>query len=140
MPIIRQHWLVKQEPTAYSWDDFVRDKTTAWTGIRNHQARANLAAMRKGDRVLFYHSVIGKAVVGCATVEKTAFPDPTAEDPRWIAVELKAGRAFKTPVPLEIIKQEAELAELPLLRQSRLSVMPIREVEYHHLLRLGGIG
>jgi len=134
-----QYWLVKQEPTAYAWEDFVRDKTTAWTGVRNFQARNNLAAMQKGDAVLFYHSVIGKCVMGTATVNKTSFPDPTADDPRWLSVELKAGKAFKTPVTLENIKTDPALATVPLIRHSRLSVMPLTPEEHARLLELGGL-
>jgi len=139
MPTERQHWLVKQEPSAYSWDDFVEEKSTAWTGVRNHQAKANLAAMKKGDRVLFYHSVKEKSVVGTATVEKTAFPDPTADDPRWIAVQLKAGKPVKTPVSLDAIKQEKALADIPLIKQSRLSVMPLTEAQYQKILEMAGL-
>lgn len=133
------HWLVKQEPSAYSWEDFVKDGSTAWTGIRNFQARNNLAAMKTGDRVLFYHSVTGKEIVGEAKVTREAFPDPTADDPRWLCVNLEPVRAFKKPVGLEVIKAEPALSGLGLLRQSRLSVMPLTPAEYKKLLALGGL-
>ena len=131
-------WLVKQEPTAYSWDDFVRDGGTAWTGVRNFQARNNLNAMRKGDRVFFYHSVVGKAVVGVATVAKEAYPDATAESGAWVCVDLKPEKALPKPVTLEVIKEDAPLAEIALIRQSRLSVMPLTAKEAARLLKLGG--
>jgi predicted RNA-binding protein with PUA-like domain len=130
------HWLVKQEPTAYSWDDFVRDGKTAWTGVRNFQARINLRAMRKGDRVFFYHSVVGKCIVGEAEVLKEAFPDPTAKEGDWVCVELKPLDPLPRPVTLEEIKAEPKLAEIALLRQSRLSVMPLKAAEYRTILAL----
>jgi predicted RNA-binding protein with PUA-like domain len=126
----KQHWLVKSEPDAYAWADLVRDKRTAWTGVRNYQARIHLNAMRKGDQVFFYESVTTKAVVGIAEVTKTAFPDTTAEDPGWVAVELKAIKPLATPVPLAAIKAEPALAKIALLRQSRLSVMPLTPAEF----------
>ncbi|MFM1850932.1 MAG: hypothetical protein RIS54_616 [Verrucomicrobiota bacterium] len=126
----KQHWLVKSEPDAYAWADLVSDKRTAWTGVRNYQARIHLKAMRKGDQVFFYESVTTKAVVGIAEVTKTAFPDTTAEDPGWVAVELKAIKPLATPVPLAAIKAEPALAKIALLRQSRLSVMPLTPAEF----------
>jgi len=131
------YWLVKQEPSAYSWDDLVREKTTAWTGVRNAQARNNLAAMKLRDRVLFYHSVHGKAVVGVARVVKTAYPDPTADDPKWICVGLEAVKAVKHPVTLDQIKAEPQLENIPLVRQSRLSVMPLEKEAFDRILELG---
>jgi predicted RNA-binding protein with PUA-like domain len=131
-----QYWLVKQEPTAYSWDQFVADGKTDWTGVRNFQARNNLRAMKPGDRVLYYHSVNGKAVVGVATVTKEAFPDPTAKSGDWSAVELKPLEAVDPPVTLDEIKDEPDLAKIPLLRQSRLSVMPLSKPEFEGILRL----
>lgn len=126
----KQHWLVKSEPDAYAWADLVRDKRTAWTGVRNYQARIHLNAMRKGDQVFFYESVTTKAVVGIAEVTKTAFPDTTAEDPGWVAVELKTIKPLATPVPLAAIKAEPALAKIALLRQSRLSVIPLTPAEF----------
>ena len=134
-----KHWLVKQEPSAYSWQDFVRDGSTAWTGVRNFQARNNLSSMKTGDRVLFYHSVIGKEIVGEATVSKEAFPDPTAKEGSWVSVELKPLRPFLRPVALDQVKAEALLENIALLKQSRLSVMPLTPAEYRHLLKLGGV-
>ncbi len=136
----KQHWLVKQEPEAYSWADFVRDGRTDWTGVRNFQARNNLRAMRVGDLVLFYASVTTKAVLGTARVSRVAFADPTAaaDEGEWSAVELAAGRAFARPVTLGMIKAEPGLAEIALLRQSRLSVLPLRAAEYARLIELGG--
>jgi len=133
------YWLVKQEPTAYSWDDFVRDKKTAWTGVRNFQARANLAAMKKGDHVFFYHSVVGKCIVGVAEVVKTAYPDATADEEGWICVDLKPVKPFPEPVSLEKIKQTESLAQMALVRQSRLSVMPVAADQARLLLKLGGL-
>jgi predicted RNA-binding protein with PUA-like domain len=131
-----QHWLVKQEPEAYSWDDLVRDGKTAWEGVRNYQARNNLQKMKRGDSVLFYHSVGPREVVGIAEVTQEAFPDSTADDPRWIAVELKPVRPLKHPVPLDDIKQTPALKDVALIKQSRLSVMPLTAAEYEAILRM----
>lgn len=128
------YWLVKQEPEAYSFDDLVKDGVTDWTGVRNFQARNNLKAMKKGDKVLFYHSVSEKSVVGTATVSKTAFPDPT--DEKWIAVEIKAGKKVKKPVTLDAIKANLALANIALVRQSRLSVLPLTKDEYEEIVSM----
>jgi predicted RNA-binding protein with PUA-like domain len=133
------HWLVKQEPDAYSWDQFVRDKGTSWTGVRNFQARNNLRAMKKGDEVFYYHSVTGKSVVGTARVVREAYGDPTAEDGDWSCVDLIPRQAFPTPVTLEEIKAEPALRDIALLRQSRLSVMPLTSAEAEVLCQLGGL-
>ncbi len=133
-----QYWLVKSEPEAYAWTDLVRDRRTAWTGVRNYAARLNLNAMQRGDRVLFYESVTTKAVVGIAEVTKTAFPDDTADEPGWVAVELKAVEPLAQPVTLAQIKTEPSLAEIPLLRQSRLSVMPLPAAAFKKIVQLGG--
>lgn len=132
-----QYWLVKQEPEEYSWADFVRDRRTAWTGIRNFQARNNLRAMKKGDPVLFYHSGIDKKVVGIAKVAKEAYPDPSAEDANWSSVDLVPIRSFPKPVGLETIKADRRLAGIPLLKQPRLSVMPLTREQYDRLVQLG---
>ncbi len=132
-----QHWLVKSEPKAYSWADFQSDKRTAWTGVRNYQARLHLNAMRPGDRVLFYESVGPKAVAGLAEVTKPSFPDTTADEPGWVAVELECGRALPHPVTLAQIKAEAALADIALIRQSRLSVLPLSAAEYSLIVKLG---
>ena len=123
------YWLVKSEPEAYSFADLIRDKKTDWTGVRNYQARNHLRKMKKGDAVFVYHSVSEKAVVGIAEVTKEAFTDSTAEEGDWSCVELKAVRAFKSPVSLERLKSHPILKEMPLIRQSRLSVMPLTKEE-----------
>ena len=128
------HWLVKQEPTAYSWDQFVTDGRTAWTGVRNFQARNNLKAMRQNDRVLYYHSVVGKIVVGIAKVETESYPDPTAPD--WVCVDLVPVSPLKKPVSLDQIKESKLLVNIALIKQSRLSVMPITPAEFDEILRL----
>jgi predicted RNA-binding protein with PUA-like domain len=131
--------MVKSEPEAYSFAQFRKDKTTAWTGVRNYTARINLRAMKKGDEAFFYHSITEKAVVGLATVIKTAYPDPTVEADEkgdWFCVDLKAGRALPRPVTLEEIKKQKGLEKLPLLRQSRLSVIPVTGAEALILRRL----
>jgi predicted RNA-binding protein with PUA-like domain len=133
-----QYWLVKQEPEKYSWSDFTKDRTTDWDGVRNYQARNNLSAMREGDQVLFYASVSDKEVQGIATVEKTAYPDPSTEDDRWVAVKLKAGKKLPLPVSLAQVKAEPKLSEIALIKQSRLSVIPLRKREFDRILKLGG--
>lgn len=132
-----QYWLVKSEPDTYSWDQFVRDKRTAWTGVRNNAARLHLKAMQPGDEVLYYHSNEGKAVVGTARVTKAAFPDTTAEEPGWVAVELTAVAPLANPVGLAQIKADAILQKMELVRQSRLSVAPVKAAEFKRVLRLG---
>ncbi|TSA37847.1 MAG: EVE domain-containing protein [Verrucomicrobiaceae bacterium] len=130
------HWLVKQEPSAYSWDDFSRDGKTTWTGVRNFQARNHLRAMKPGDRVFFYHSVTEKAVVGIAEVVRAAYPDPTATEGDWSCVDLRPIGALNPPVTLEKIKLEPALAGIGLLRQSRLSVMPLTKAEFQAVRNL----
>jgi predicted RNA-binding protein with PUA-like domain len=130
------HWLVKQEPSAYSWDDFVKEGRTAWTGVRNFQARNNLRSMRLGDRVFFYHSVKDKSVIGEAEVVREAYPDPTAEEPDWVCVDLKPIKALPHPVSLEKIKAERKLAGLALVRSPRLSVMPVSAEQHRTILEL----
>jgi len=132
-------WLVKQEPDTYPWEQFVRDKGTAWTGVRNFQARNNLRAMKKGDEVFYYHSVTGKAVVGVARVAREAYPDPTAKEGDWSCVDLVPVKALRAPVSLEQIKEHPSLKDIALLRQSRLSVMPLGSTEAKTLRKLGGL-
>lgn len=132
-----QYWLVKSEPEAYAWADLVRDGRTAWTGVRNYAARLHLDAMQRGDRVMFYESVTTKAVVGIAEVTKPAFPDPTADEPGWVAVELKADTPLSHPVTLEQIKTDSSLAKMTLLRQGRLSVTPLTRAEFDRIVKLG---
>ncbi|MEJ7665198.1 MAG: EVE domain-containing protein [Hymenobacter sp.] len=137
-----KHWLVKSEPEAYSWADFVREGGTDWTGVRNHQARNNLQAMQPGDLVLFYHSVSEKAVVGVAEVTAPAAPDVTAEaGSPWVAVHLRPHAPLARPVSLATLKAEPRLAALGLIRQSRLSVTPVTADEFDVVLALGeGVG
>lgn len=132
-----QYWLVKSEPDSYAWTDLVRDGKTAWTGVRNYSARIHLNAMRPGDRVLFYESMTTKAVVGTAEVTRAAFPDTTADEPGWVAVEIKAGAALAQPVTLATIKADPALAKMTLLRISRLSVQPVLRAEFDRILKLG---
>lgn len=132
------YWLVKSEPAAYSWADFVRDGGTAWTGVRNFQARNYLQQMQPGDLVLFYHSVSEKAVVGVAEVVAPAAPDTTAPpESGWVAVALRPQEPLAQPVPLAKIKQDVRLSQIGLLRQSRLSVMPLRPAEFDVVVELG---
>ena len=128
------YWLVKQEPTAYSWDDFLRDGLTDWTGVRNFKARNFLKEMKLGDKVYFYHSVIGKEIVGIARVTKEAFPDPT--DAAWHAVELAPEKPLKKPVTLAAIKENKALANIYLVRQPRFSVMPLTKDEFDEILSM----
>jgi len=132
-------WLVKSEPDAYSWQDFEAAGRAVWDGVRNYQARNNLNAMRLGDQVLFYHSVEGKEVVGLAKVSREAYPDPTVpDDPRWVVVELEPMMKLVRPVPLAALKGEPLLANLSLIKQSRLSVMPVRPDEFELILAMSG--
>lgn len=134
-----QYWLVKSEPDAYAWTDLLRDGRTDWTGVRNYQARNHLKTMRPGDRVFFYESVTTKAVVGLAEVSRAFFPDTTADEDGWVAVELKPVAALPRPVTLDQIKETPALKDTALLRQSRLSVMPLTSSEFKTLSKLGGL-
>jgi predicted RNA-binding protein with PUA-like domain len=131
-----QYWLVKQEPDDYSWADFVKDGRSAWTGVRNYQARNNLRAMAKGDLVFYYHSGEEKQVVGIAQVDKTAYPDPTANEGDWSSVDLVPVNAVAQPVSLKVIKDDTVLKEMLLVRNSRLSVVPVSKAQYEKLLKL----
>ena len=131
------YWMVKQEPDTYSWDDFVKDVSTDWSGVRNYQARNNLRAMKPGDKVLFYHSGKGKEVVGVAEVTKAAYPDPTADDPQWVAVDLKPLKPLATTVQLAAIRYDKRLGQLPLIRQSQLSVMQLTKDEFDVIVAMG---
>jgi predicted RNA-binding protein with PUA-like domain len=131
------YWLVKQEPAAYSWERFAAEGGTAWTGIRNFQARNHLRSMQRGDLVLFYHSVSAKKVVGIARVTRSAYSDPTAKEGDWSAIDLQPVRSLKQPVGLDVLKSDPVLSELPLIRQSRLSVMPLTPVQFERILALG---
>lgn len=131
------YWLVKQDPANYSFEQFQKEKKTDWTGVRNYQARNFLRDMKKGDEVLFYHSGDEKAVVGFASVSKPAFPDPTADEDGWIAVELKAGKKLTKPVSLAQVKADPKLANILLVRNGRISVMSLTKAEYDQIVRLG---
>ena len=131
------YWLVKQEPNAYAWSQFVADGRTAWTGVRNFQARNNLRAMKKGDLVLYYHSNIGKEIVGIAKVVKEHYPDPTADEGDWSVVDLAPVKPLKTFVTLDALKADAVLKDMPLVKQSRLSVSPLTEPQFKRVLLLG---
>ena len=130
--------MVKSEPAAYSWEQFNQEGRAAWTGVRNFQARNNLRTMKAGDLVLFYHSVTGKEVVGIAKVAREAYPDPTADEPGWDCVDLVPMKPLKKPVTLDVIKATPALKEIALLRQSRLSAMPLSAAEYGTIVKLGG--
>lgn len=132
-----KYWLVKQEPEAYSWDDLVRDGKTDWDGVRNYQARNHLRKMSRGDEVLIYHSVGPREIVGIARVTRPTFADPTADDPQWVAVELAPLKPLRHPVSLHQVKETAALRDIPLIKQSRLSVMPLRKKEFDAIVALG---
>lgn len=131
-----KHWLVKSEPFKYSWDQFITDGRTFWDGVRNYQARNNLREMKIGDLVLFYHSNEGLAVVGIAKVVKEAYQDPTTDDKNWVVVDLEPFQALEKPVTLETIKNEPDLSNIALVRQGRLSVMPLTQAEFDKILML----
>lgn len=130
------YWLVKSEPFKYSWEQFEQDKKTFWDGVRNYQARNNLKAMKKGDLVLWYHSNEGKEIVGIAKVAKEHYQDPTTEDPNWVVVDLKPFKKLKKTVSLATIKAEKMLQNMGLVRQGRLSVMPVSQEEFDYILAL----
>lgn len=130
------YWLVKSEPNAYSWQDLQKKGRDSWDGVRNYQARNNLKLMKEGDLVLFYHSVKEKAIVGVAKVVGLFYQDPTTENKNWVAVDLIPERTLKKPVILDIIKNDIRLQEMALLKQPRLSVMPVMEVEYKTIISL----
>jgi predicted RNA-binding protein with PUA-like domain len=130
------YWLVKSEPDAYSWERFVKEGKTMWEGVRNYQARNNLKEMEKGDLVLFYHSVSAKEVMGIAKVVKEHYPDPTADDDRWVVVDLVPVDTLSKPVRLEQIKKDDRLENIALVKQSRLSVMPLKKDEFDIILQL----
>lgn len=133
-----QYWLVKSEPETYSWSDLVHDRRTDWTGVRNYAARLHLKAMGRGDEVFFYHSGDAKSVVGIARVTKAAFPDPTADEDGWVAVELAPVAPLKKPVTLAQVKADAALKGMTFVRQGRLSVSPVTAAEFAKLKKLGG--
>ena len=130
------YWLVKTDPDTYSWETFLKDKSTPWDGVRNYQARNNLKLMKNNDKVLFYHSQSSKDVKGIAKVTKTYFQDPTTKDDRWVAVQLDPVKSFKNPVTLSQIKSDKKLSDIALIKQSRLSVMPLTKEEYDTICEL----
>lgn len=131
------YWLVKSEPGAYSWQQFLKDGRTHWDGVRNYQARNNLKAMKKGDMVLFYHSVTEKQVMGIARVVEDHYQDPTTDDSRWVVVDIVPEQSFKSPVTLAAVKADQRLENVALVRQARLSVMPLKREEFDALVELG---
>jgi predicted RNA-binding protein with PUA-like domain len=135
------HWLVKSEPDAYSWDEQVKKgaKGEAWTGVRNHQAKANLMKMQKGDRAFFYHSGEGREVVGIVEVIREHYPDPTDATGKFVAVDVKAVEPLKEPVTLAAVKAEAKLKDMALVKFSRLSVQPVEAEEWKIVCRMGGV-
>jgi predicted RNA-binding protein with PUA-like domain len=131
-----RYWLVKQEPEAYPWSQLVADKKTTWTGVRNFQARNHLRAMKTGDAVLYYHSVTGKQIVGIAEVVREAYPDPTATEGDWSVVDLAPRQPLKVPVDLATLKTDAVTKDMPLIKQSRLSVMSLEPAVFQRILEL----
>ena len=132
------HWLVKSEPSSYSWEQLEKDKQTVWSGVRNYAARLHLRNMKIGDEVFFYHSNEGTDIVGIAKVVKEAYQDPTTDDDRWVAVDLKAHKKIKNPVSLDVIKKNKQLAEMALVRIGRLSVQRVTEAEWKEIMKLAG--
>lgn len=136
----RSYWLIKTEPNAYSWDDLVEDGATYWDGIRNYEARNNLRKMSVGDHLLYYHSGRSRTVVGVAEIIREHYQDPTTEDERWSAVDIKPVQVLMRPVTLAEIKKDERLSEMVLVKRSRLSVTPVTEEEYGIVLATGGLG
>jgi predicted RNA-binding protein with PUA-like domain len=130
------YWLIKSEPDTYSWDDFVKEGQSMWDGVRNHTARLNMMAMKEGDLALFYHSNEGKEIVGLAKVVKEHYPDPTAEDPRWVVVNFVPVEKFPKPVTLKQIKADKRFEDMALVRLSRLSVGPVKPLEFGFIMQL----
>ncbi len=133
----RSYWLVKSEPFKYAWDQLVADGSTYWDGVRNYEARNNLAAMKPGELVLYYHSNEGKEVVGVARVTRASYPDPTTDDDRWLVVDIEPVVPLERAVTLKEIKADKDLAEIALVRRGRISVIPVSRNEFQHILKLG---
>ena len=133
------YWLIKSEPSKYSWDQLVKDKQTHWDGVRNYAARNNLKSMKKGDEVFFYHSNEGLEIVGIAKVAKEFYQDPTTDDPNWVVVDFKPVKALKKPVSLATIKADKRLQDMQLVRLGRLSVSAVTEDEWNVIMDLGGM-
>jgi predicted RNA-binding protein with PUA-like domain len=132
------YWLIKSEPSTYSWDQLVKDKQTFWDGVRNYAARNNLRAMKKGEEVLFYHSNEGVEIVGIAKVAKEAYQDPTTEDKAWLVVDFKPLKKLKKPVTLVQVKADKRLANMDLVRLGRLSVQSVKEEEWNIIMEMAG--
>lgn len=132
------YWLVKSEPSVYSWDQFVEEKQTFWNGVRNYAARNNMKAMKKGDEVLYYHSNEGMEIVGIAKVVKEYYQDPTTKEEAWVVVDLKPVRKLKKPVPLELIKKDKRLINMDLVRLGRLSVQTVKDSEWKIVMEMAG--
>ncbi|MCC6157509.1 MAG: EVE domain-containing protein [Deltaproteobacteria bacterium] len=133
-----KYWLIKTEPGSYSWEQFVRDQRTFWNGVRNYQARINLRAMAVGDLCLFYHSVSDKAVMGLARVVREAYPDHTADDGEWVMVDVEPVRALGLPVTIDMVKARPDLADMVLVKNSRLSVQPVTKAQFDAVVKMGG--
>jgi predicted RNA-binding protein with PUA-like domain len=133
-----QYWLIKSEPSAYSWDQFVKEDGTFWNGVRNYAARNNLRAMKKGDLAFWYHSNEGMEIVGIAKVVKEAYQDPTTEDPAWLVVDFKPQKKLKKPVSLVQIKADKRLTDMDLVRLGRLSVQAVKETEWKIVMEMAG--
>ena len=136
---MKNYWLVKSEPDAFSWDAQVKNGVEPWTGVRNHSAKLNLKAMKKGDLAFFYHSNIGKEIVGIVKVVREAYPDPTAESSDWVCVDMQAVKPLPKPIPLASIKSDPRFSDLALVRLSRLSVAPVSAEHWAQLCELGGV-
>ena len=134
----KRYWLMKSEPAAFSWDDLVRDGETIWDGVRNHRASNNMRVMKVGEKILFYHSITGKEVVGIAQVSVAGLTDPTDPEGKWATVKIKPVKQFARPVTLAEIKADAALEGIELVRLSRLSVAELTEAEFDHIAKLGG--
>lgn len=132
------HWLVKSEPSTYSWEQLQKDKQTSWDGVRNYAARNHLRSMKKGDLVFFYHSNEGLAIVGIAKVAKEAYQDPTTTEEAWVSVDLQPYKTLKKAVSLDVIKKDKRLADMALVRIGRLSVQPVTDKEYAVIMELAG--
>ena len=132
------YWLVKSEPGVYSYDQLVKDGKTVWDGVRNYAARNNLRAMKKGDKVFYYHSNEGMEIVALAEVARAAYQDPTTDDPNWVSVDLKPYKKLKNPIPLSVLKADPRMADLDLVRLGRLSVGAVKDSEYKILMEYAG--
>ena len=132
----KKYWLLKSEPSTWSWSDQVKSKIDMWDGVRNYQARNNLMKMKKGDYCFFYHSVNEKSIIGIVEVHKEYYPDPTDKSKKFVAIDVKTLRKLKHPVTLDRIKKNSKLNDVPLIKQSRLSVMPLTGIEFNEILKL----